>query len=199
MQSLLKKLNKELRLAQGGFRMNWYEELKSYFPEEEMKSKAQLDCLLQEKADVYYKDEGTDHIVMYSEFPGFVYIDFLWVSEKSRGKGIGRKVIEKLKSKNKPIIIEVEPADENEPDTVRRLRFYDKLNFRLAESIDYLFQAFLNDSEVRLDIMYWADESMTEKEIFKYMNTVYQEIHSYKVEEFYSVIPKSVEKVVHLV
>ena len=179
--------------------MSWFEELKSYFPEEEMKSKAQLDCLLKDRGDIYYKDEGPSHIMMYAAFPDFIYIDFLWVSEKSRGKGIGRKVIETLKAKNKPIIIEVEPIDEREPDTARRLRFYNKLNFKLAESIDYLFQAFLTESEIKLDLMYWSEGDISEKAIFEYMNTVYQEIHTYKVEEFYGVIPKSVEKVISFI
>ncbi|WP_010096548.1 GNAT family N-acetyltransferase [Ornithinibacillus scapharcae] len=178
--------------------MNWYEELKSYFPEEEMKSKAQLDCLLKERGDIYYKEEGPYHIAIYSEFPDFIFIDFLWVSEKSRGKGIGRKVIETLKEKNKPIIIEVEPIDKNEPDTERRLRFYRKLDFKLAESIDYMFQAFVAKSETKLEIMYWSNRDITEREIFENMNTVYKEIHTYKVEEIYQVVPKKAKEVIRL-
>src|SRR5690606_5564209 len=115
----------------------------------------------------------------------------LWVSDRSRGKGIGSKVIRTLKEKSKPIILEVEPIDEDEPDTERRLRFYRKLDFRMAESIDYLFQAFVNKSETKLDIMYWSNREISEREIFENMNLVYKEIHIYKADEFYKVAPKS--------
>ena len=47
--------------------------------------------------------------------------------------------------------------------------------------------------------MYWSEGDISEKAIFEYMNTVYQEIHTYKVEEFYGVIPKSVEKVISFI
>lgn len=178
--------------------MSWYEILKSYFPVEEMKSKEQMDCLFKEKGNIYYKEEDTDHIVIYCEFPEFIFIDFLWVSDRSRGKGIGSKVIRTLKEKSKPIILEVEPIDEDEPDTERRLRFYRKLDFRMAESIDYLFQAFVNKSETKLDIMYWSNREISEREIFENMNLVYKEIHIYKADEFYKVAPKSAREVIRI-
>lgn len=186
-------------MQQGDIKLSWYEKLKSYFPEEEMKSKAQLDCLLKERGDIYYKDEGPYHIVMYGEFSDFIFIDFLWVSEESRGKGIGRKVLETLKEKNKPIILEVEPINENEADTERRLHFYRKLDFSFAESIDYLFQAFVTKSETKLDIMYWSQGDISEKEIFENMDTVYKEIHTYKAEAFYKVVPKSAKEVIRFI
>src|SRR5690625_6588326 len=79
--------------------MNWYEKLNEYFPVEEMKSKAHMEMLLKEKGDVYYKDESPGHVLMYAEFPSFIFIDYLWVSAKTRGQGIGRQLIEKLKKK----------------------------------------------------------------------------------------------------
>src|SRR5690606_15036122 len=103
--------------------MNWYDKLNTYFPVEEMKSKEQIDALLADKGDIYHKDEGDTHILMYAEFDSFVFIDFLWVSEKTRGKGIGHQLIEKMKAKNKPMILEVEPVVADDPDTKKRLRF----------------------------------------------------------------------------
>lgn len=76
-----------------------------------MKSREHMEVLLNEKGDVYYKDEIDLHVLMYAEFDSFIFIDYLWVSAKARGQGIGHLLIEKLKKKNKPIILEVEPID----------------------------------------------------------------------------------------
>src|SRR5690625_665342 len=106
--------------------MNWYDKLKQYFPVEEMKSKQHMETLLAEKGDVYYKEEGPLHVLMYAEFSSFLFIDYLYVSKESRGQGIGHQLIEKLKEKNKPIILEVEPFDYKDTDSSKRLRFYQR-------------------------------------------------------------------------
>ncbi len=56
--------------------MNWYEKLSEYFPAEEMKSKEHMDKLLIEMGDIYHKDEGPHHVMMYAEFDKFVFIDY---------------------------------------------------------------------------------------------------------------------------
>lgn len=176
--------------------MNWFKALESYFPAEEMKSEAQMLSLLEEKGEIYHKSVGEYHTMLYSEFSDFVYIDFLLVSDKARGKGIGRKVMEDLRLKNKMIIIEVEPADENNPDSSKRLRFYERLGFKLAESIDYMFQAFVINDEAKLDIMYWSDEDVSEDKVFDNMTKVYEEVHTHKVKELYNIEPKDASEVI---
>src|SRR5690606_23811921 len=106
--------------------MNWYNKLNKYFPAEEMKSKEHMDTLLSEKGNIYRKDEGPNHVMMYAEFSDFVFIDYIWVSSKTRGQGIGHTLIEKMKKKNKPILLEVEPIDYDDSDTEKRLRFYNR-------------------------------------------------------------------------
>jgi GNAT superfamily N-acetyltransferase len=117
--------------------MNWYEKLSEYFPVEEMKSEEHMEMLLKEKGDVYYKDEGPYHVLMYAEFDTFLFIDYVYVSGKSRGQGIGHQIMEKLKQKEKPIILEVEPVDYEDSDTEKRLHFYKREGFTHARSIGY--------------------------------------------------------------
>src|SRR5699024_10374684 len=104
--------------------MNWYEKLNEYFPVEEMKSKAHMEMLLKEKGDVYYKDESPGHVLIYAEFTYFIFIDYIMVYDKTRGQEIGSQLIEKLKRKNKPIILEVVPVNYDDTDTEKRLHFY---------------------------------------------------------------------------
>lgn len=176
--------------------MNWYEKLNTYFPTVEMKSKAQLDALLSEKGDIYVKDEGPYHILMYAEFDTFIFIDFLLVSGASRGKGIGHQLMERLKVKNKPIILEVEPVNEADQDTKKRLHFYKREGFRHAVPIVYYFQALVANDETQMEILYWAKDDVSEKTIYENMIKVYEQIHSYKAETFYGYAPKPVNQII---
>ncbi|MEH7121086.1 GNAT family N-acetyltransferase, partial [Neobacillus vireti] len=91
--------------------MHWYEKLNQYFPIEEMKSKEHMETLLKERSEIYHKDEGPNHVLMYVELENFIFIDYLFVSKNARGQGLGNKLLEKMKCKGKPIILEVEPVN----------------------------------------------------------------------------------------
>lgn len=178
--------------------MNWYDKLNAYFPNKEMKSKEQFSALLNEE-NIYFKDEGPYHIAMYAEFEEFVFIDYLWVSKEARGKGIGRKVIEKFKAKGKTVILEVEPINEKDPDTSGRLKFYDKLGFKFVKTFRYVYQVSEKDAQTELDIMYYAPSTMNEEKIYDYMRRVHENIHTYKEKEFYGIESQKAEEVLKLV
>ena len=165
--------------------MNWYEKLNQYFPVEEMKSKEHMDALLKEKGSVYYKDEGPYHVLMYAEFPNFSFVDYLFVSKESRGMGIGKKTLQMLKDKNKPIILEVEPVDYEDTDSEKRLRFYAREGFEHAASIGYCRRSLATGEENSMEILYWAPNGETEEEIFEAMKQLYEDIHTYKDQKFY--------------
>ncbi|MEN1967225.1 GNAT family N-acetyltransferase [Lentibacillus sp. N15] len=175
--------------------MNWYEKLNKYFPIEEMKSKEHMELLLQEKADVYYKDEGPFHVLMYAEFDTFIFIDYLWVSAKSRGQGIGHKLIEKLKQQKKPIILEVEPVDYEDSDTEKRLRFYQREGFNHAQSIGYNRRSLATNETTPMEILYYSPEGETEDMIYKEMKRMYEDIHTYKDKEIYGKAYQPVDEV----
>ena len=165
--------------------MNWYEKLNQYFPVEEMKSKEHMDTLLKEKGNVYHKDEGPYHVLMYAEFPTFSFVDYLFVSKESRGMGLGKKTLQMLKDKNKPIILEVEPVNYDDTDTEKRLRFYAREGFEHAASIGYCRRSLATGEENSMEILYWAPNSESEEEIFEAMKKMYEDIHTYKDEHFY--------------
>src|SRR5699024_6481882 len=133
--------------------VQWYEKLSKYFPIEEMKTQEHMEKLLSERGDIYHKDESEHHVMLYAEFSEFIFIDYVWVSSESRGMGFGGKLFEKLKKKNKPILLEVEPIDYEDTDTEKRLRFYKKLGFRHAQSIIYDNRSFQTDEEAPLEIL----------------------------------------------
>lgn len=175
--------------------MDWYEKLSEYFPTEEMKSKEHMEVLLREKEDVYHKDEGPYHVLMYAEFDTFIFIDYIWVSGESRGQGIGHKLIEKLKKKEKPIVLEVEPINYHDSDTGKRLNFYQKEKFSHAASIGYNRRSLATNEETPLEILYWSPMNDSEETIYEKMKKMYEDIHTYKDKEIYGESYQPVDEV----
>jgi GNAT superfamily N-acetyltransferase len=165
--------------------VDWYEKLSRYFPVEEMKSREHLELLLREKGHVYKKDEGEHHVLMYVEFPDFIFVDYLLVAKETRGQGLGRDLIRELKRKKKTVLLEVEPVSEDDRDTEKRLKFYKREGFRRARSIGYRPRSLVTGKVNPLHILYWSPNWESEKEIYRKMCHMYEEIHTYGDERVY--------------
>ncbi|PLT29481.1 GNAT family N-acetyltransferase [Peribacillus deserti] len=175
--------------------MHWYEKLNQYFPVEEMKSKEHMETLLEEKSDIYHKDEGPHHVLMYVELESFVFIDYLFVSKDARGQGLGHKLLDRLKQKGKPIILEVEPVNYEDTDTGKRLRFYKREGFEHAQSIGYRRRSLATKQINEMEILYWSPHNESEEVIFEAMKKMYNQIHTYKDREFYGKSYQHVDEV----
>ena len=175
--------------------MHWYEKLNQYFPIEEMKSREHMETLLKERSDIYHKDEGQHHVLMYVELDNFVFIDYLFVSKESRGQGLGHKLLHKLKAKGKPIILEVEPVDYEDTDTEKRLRFYKREGFEHAQSIGYSRRSLATNEINTMEILYWSPENESEEMIYEAMRKTYKMIHTYRDEHFYGKSYQPVDEV----
>ena len=175
--------------------MHWYEKLNQYFPIEEMKSRDHMETLLKERSDIYHKDESPKHILMYVELDNFIFIDYLLVSKNARGEGLGHKLLEKLKRKEKPIILEVEPINYEDSDSEKRLHFYKREGFKHANSIGYERRSLATKESNALEILYWAPNNESEEMIFEAMKKTYNLIHTYKDQHFYGESYQSVEEV----
>jgi GNAT superfamily N-acetyltransferase len=179
--------------------MNWYEKLNQYFPIEEMKSKEHIEVLLEDKQEIYKKDEGPDHVLLYVEGEEFIFVDYLFVSKKSRGQGLGRKLIQKLQKKQKTILLEVEPVQENDDDTFKRLKFYKREGFKHASSISYSRKSLATKENTPMEILYWpANPSVDEEDVFDFMKEIYSEIHTYKDDDLYGKSYQDVDDVLSL-
>lgn len=176
----------------------WYEKLAEYFPVEEMKSEKHMELLLREKSEIYHKDESNKHVLMYVETEDFVFVDYLFVSSEARGEGLGQKLIEELKKKKKPIILEVEPIDYEDTDTEKRQRFYAREGFNHAVSIGYRRRSLATNKVTELEILYWSPENEDEHSIYEKMKHTYEVIHTYKDKDLYGQSYEAVEDVLTL-
>ncbi|MGM0874618.1 MAG: GNAT family N-acetyltransferase [Bacillota bacterium] len=178
--------------------MNWYEKLNQYFPIEEMKSKEHMEALLKERADIYHKDEGKHYVMMYAELNDFIFIDYIFVSKDARGEGLGHKLLEKLKKKGKPIILEVEPVNYEDTDSEKRLKFYQREDFKHADSIGYERRSLATNEVNKMEILYWAPNDESEEHIYKAMKKTYNMIHTFKDKELYGESYEPVSEVLSL-
>lgn len=179
--------------------MNWYEKLNQYFPIEEMKSKEHIEILLKDKHDIYKKDEGPDHVLLYVEGEEFIFVDYLFVAKSARGQGLGRNLIHKLQESKKTIFLEVEPVQEDEVDTSKRLKFYKREGFKHASSIAYNRKSLATKENTPMEILYWpADSSVAEEDVFDYMKKIYSEIHTHKDKHLYGKSYQPVDEVLNM-
>ena len=177
--------------------MSWYEKLNGYFPVEEMKSKQHIEVLLDEKKE-YKKSESEKHVLLYVEEKDFIFVDYLLVTKHARGEGLGKRLLDGLKKKQKPIILEVEPAMKNDQDSIKRLNFYKRENFVHASSIIYKRRSLATKKENKMEILYWSPEEVSEVEILRAMKRIYENVHTYKDTVIYGQRYQPVKEVLQL-
>lgn len=177
---------------------DWYTRLTEYFPEKEMKSKGHFEVLLEEKKGIYQMVEGPDHVLVYFEQPDFIFIDYILVSGRSRGKGIGSLILDHLKSTNKAIILEVEPANVLDPDSKKRIRFYENNGFLKMDSIQYERIHMVTNELNKMDIFCWSPVHRTEQWVYDRMKAIYEEVHVFKAGELYGCNPQLVSDVLRM-
>lgn len=176
----------------------WYSRLTDYFPEKEMKSKKHFELLFQEKQGIYKLLEGPDHVVIYFEQADYIFIDFILVFGNSRGKGRGSIILNELKQLGKAIILEVEPATLKDPESEKRIRFYEKNGFLRMNSIGYERIHVITNELNKMDIFCWSPVHTSEQWVYDRIKHTYVEVHSYKVEELYGCNPQPVSEVLWL-
>ena len=125
----------------------------------------------------------------------FIFIDYLLVTIEARGQGLGHKLLDRLKEKGKPIILEVEPVNYEDSDTEKRLHFYQREGFQHAQSIGYNRRSLATKEVNALEILYWAPENESEEVIYEAMKKTYNLIHTYKDQHFYGESYQPVDEV----
>ncbi|MDM5335608.1 GNAT family N-acetyltransferase [Ureibacillus composti] len=176
---------------------NWFNRLREYFPEREMKSKQHFELLFQEKQATYQLMEGPDFIVVYFEQQDYIFIDYILVTG-GRGKGVGTKVLSELKSKGKAIILEVEPISPLDPDSEKRIRFYQRHDFLRMDSINYERIHMVTNELNVMDIYCWSPAGVSEEWVLEQMKEIYTEVHAFKTYEVYGKDAQPVSEVLKL-
>lgn len=176
----------------------WFSNLKEYFPAKEMKSEEHMVCLSKEKKNAYKIETGPEYTLVYYEEPEFLFIDYILISGSSRGNGLGSKLMDSLKQKNKPVILEVDPITPEDPESAKRVRFYERHHFTKVETIQYVRNHPITGERNEMNIFYWSPANITDAWLLERMKKIYEEVHAFQNQKFYSTVPKPASDVLHL-
>lgn len=107
----------------------------------------------------------------YWTFKGYVYIEHFAVSPEHRGRNLGGLMLEHLmRTVSENVLIEVEHPDDDDPDTERRIRFYERHGFRRSMEFDYVQPPYHDGGkEVRLLLMRHGDVKLDSRQDVKEM------------------------------
>ncbi len=179
----------------GNIMNNWYARLTDYFPEREMKSRKHFEILFNEKQGIYQLEESQDFVLVYFEMSDFIFIDYILVARNNRRNGRGSRILDQLKQKGKAIILEVEPVTLIDPDSEKRIQFYEKNGFLKMNSIRYERIHLVTNELNKMDIFCWSPVTKTEKWVYDKMHAIYEGVHAYKARELYGRDPQPVSDV----
>lgn len=157
--------------------------MKISFPENEYRTYENQKILLEKKeykliTKENEKGEAVAFIALWSA-PEFDFIEHFAVSPECRGGGVGSKMMKNLmQNTNKPIILEIEvPCDDM---SIKRLRFYERLGFKLNEQEYYQLPLRENARPLKLNLMSYPEKLNDEQ-----FESVKQHLHE-KIYEPYN-------------
>ena len=103
------------------------------------------------KFDVFIEKNVFIGFIMWWNFKDFQYIDHFAVTKSKRNSGYGAKIVKDFKKSSfKPILLEVELP--NSPINKRRIKFYERIGFKLNLH-EYKVPSFIDDSKIDLLVM----------------------------------------------
>ena len=172
-----------------------YEDLLAQFPKSELKSKERFDELLKNpdyKAySVKIDGENAGYVIFFIDKKNnTLWLDYIAIFKEHHSKGFGTRIFEAMKKEFfefSGVWLEIEKPDENEPDTLRRRKFYKKLGARIV-SENYIYPN--NNGGLSMDLYFlpFCEENFAKK-MHKCVKTAFETIHS-DVENIEKIIDK---------
>ena len=106
-----------------------YKDMMLQFPKEELKEFEHLKKITGKNYKIYQviENEPTGYVILF-ETNDFIFIDYVAVYKKFHSQGYGSKILDYLHrfSNKRGCFLEVEKPDINNPNTLRRIKFYEK-------------------------------------------------------------------------
>lgn len=164
------------------FFIKTYELYCAAFPPSERRNLGGLEYMLhynsQFRADALMKEDNFCGFFTYWTFPRFVYVEHFAVDPTMRGQNIGSEVMSTFMENTKlPIVLEVEMPEG--PDSIRRIKFYEKLGLKVI-SHNYV-QPFYDGSGNILPMLIMSNDYHFADKHFKLIkNTLYKEVYNYE-------------------
>ena len=167
---------------------NFYDVYENYmlkqFPLNELKSCEDFVNLLSDKDKKYNlylakQDRNTVGYALFYISEDFIWVDYIAVMPKFYSKGYGKTIIELLCTEfnnTKGLYFEVEKPDENDINTIKRIKFYKNNN---AKKLDFRYFYPHKKGLLEMDLYYIAikKQNLDKNEIFNDVKKVFENIH----------------------
>ncbi len=140
-------------------------ELKTYETFEKLISENKLNCF-----GIYDNDKEVGYLI-YANLSNSIWLDYIAIKKEYHSNGYGKKVISKLDN----CYLEVEKPDINQPNTLRRINFYESLGARKL-NIDYIYPN--NDGGYKMDLYYLGKNLPDKETLFSDIKEVFATLHS---------------------
>lgn len=142
--------------------------METSFPKTEFRTREDQKKLLDNKfynLKPYFNDKNEILAFIATwEFSDFIFVEHIAVSPNARGMGLGTKIMDELiNSTNKKIVLEIEPPTDE--TCVRRMKFYEKLGFKMNDYEYFQMPLRENQDKIPLKIMSYPAE--IKKDAFK--------------------------------
>ena len=151
------------------------------FPESEIRTYREQKSLLNNKNyHLITKENENGRVEAFMavwELNGFDFIEHLAVHPGSRGTGIGTKLIKEfLNHSKRPVVLEIEVPDVRKENTIRRKKFYEKLNFKLNNNIYYQLPLKKGSPKLEMKLMSYP-KSLNDNEFKKVEKEIQKEVY----------------------
>ncbi len=151
------------------------------FPKNEIRTYEEQKKLLNNpKYHLIIKEDENKKVVAFMavwKLNGFDFIEHLAVHPDARGTGIGTKLIkEYLNFSEKLVVLEIEVPDIKQENTVRRKKFYEKLDFKLNDNIYYQLPLKKGNSKVEMKLMSYP-KKLNDNEFKKVEKEIQKEVY----------------------
>ncbi len=151
------------------------------FPKEEHNDlhilREHADCFAHYYSNVILDNDIPVGFILYWDFGDFYYVENVAIHPDQRNTGYGRQLFELLTRQfNRPIVLEVEPADEE--IALRRINFYKRLQFVLWDG-EYHQPSYRSEGDSRpMHLMVWGDTNVVIPPFDLIKNTLYKEVYN---------------------
>lgn len=161
-----------------------FELMQISFPENEFRTYENQKKLLENPSyNIITKVDSDNNVVAFLafwSFNNFNFIEHLAVNPNFRGKGTGTKIVSEFinSNKEKPIILEIEPPCDVISE--KRLKFYEKLGFKLND-YEY-FQPPLreNSKPYKLNVMSYP-EKLNQKKFNEIKAVIHSNVYNFRI------------------
>jgi ribosomal protein S18 acetylase RimI-like enzyme len=150
------------------------------FPEDERRDWLQLADLITNRLfnfSLIYNDQNLIGIAAVWDLADFIFVEHFAIRAEERGKGFGNELVHQIISNGTIVLLEVEhPISEI---AKKRIRFYERLNFRISDS-EYFQPPYSKTKNIVKMLLMSYPEKISEPTIQTFVNRIYEHVYGFR-------------------